>query len=225
MSANNNAENASFPIDDYIEIAEDINIANQVHGKQMDKLFHEVVAKAKEYRNHCRRSDTQIESLKKAIVEQWKEIRRLRNKFDETSKKLKLAEASAKTYEIKYNRLYDKLKTIVLETATDSGDNDRNNDNAWFTEILLLYLKFCKGNEINDTNIHEIEVEIEIGCIVCCMDSDICLVFVCEWDKRIQLLYRRTDKRTKEQRNKRENMIFLQASHSTFVHNGEYTRT
>lgn len=130
MSDNNNADNSSFPIDDYIEIAADINIANQVHGKQMDKLFHEVVAKAKEYRNHCRKSDAQIESLKKAMVKQYQEVRRLRNEFDETLKKLKLAEATAKTYETKYNQLYDKLKTIVLETATDSGENERDNHTA-----------------------------------------------------------------------------------------------
>lgn len=122
MSDSNNPENSSFPIDDYIEYAVDINIANQVNGKQMDKLFHEIVAKAKDYQNQCRRSDARVESMKQVILTQWREIRRLRDKLDGTTKKLKLAETTAKTNEIKYNQLYDKLKAIVLNTAADACD-------------------------------------------------------------------------------------------------------
>lgn len=129
-----NVDNSSFPIDDYIEHAVDIQIANQVNGKQMDKLFHDMVAKAKEYRNQCRSSDAKIESMKQMIVAQWQQIRGLRHKLDETSKKLELAESTAKTNEIKYNQLYNKLKTIVLDTAAvaaaDSCDNESAVGNA-----------------------------------------------------------------------------------------------
>lgn len=125
----NNVENSNFSIDDYIEYAIDIHIANQVNGNQMDKIFNEIVAKAKEYRNQCRSSDAQIEAMKKMIVAQWQQIHQLRDKLDETSKKLELAESMAKTNEIKYNRLYNKLKKIVLDTAADSCDSG-NNDSA-----------------------------------------------------------------------------------------------
>lgn len=126
-----NVDNSSFPIDDYIEHAVDIQIANQVNGKQMDKLFNDMVAKAKEYRNQCRSSDAKIESMKQMIVEQWQQIRGLRHKLDETSKKLELAESTAKTNEIKYNQLYNKLKSIILDTAAaDSCDNESADGNA-----------------------------------------------------------------------------------------------
>lgn len=126
----NNAENSSFPIDDYIDYAVDLHIANQLNGKKMDKLFHDIVAKAKEYRNQCRSSDARIESLKQVILAQWQQIHRLRDKLDETSKKLELAESMAKTNETKYNRLYGKLKTIVLDAAADSSNDNESNDNA-----------------------------------------------------------------------------------------------
>lgn len=125
---NNNPQTSSFPIDDYVEFAVDLNIANKVNGKQMDKIVHEVVAKAKDYKNQCRRSDAQVASMKKVIFEQMKEIHRLRNKLDRTSKKLKLSETVAKANEIKYNQLYGKLKAIVLDTAADPCDNESNNN-------------------------------------------------------------------------------------------------
>lgn len=122
----NNQENSSFPIDDYIGCAVDINIANQMNCKQMEEMFEQIVAKAKQYRNQCLTSDARNESMKKMIIAQWQQIHRLRDKLDEMSKKLELAESMAQTNEVKYNRIFNKLKQIVLDSATDSCNNNDN---------------------------------------------------------------------------------------------------
>lgn len=122
----NNPE--SFPINDVVDYAVNINIANRWNGQQMEQMFQALVDKTEEYRNRYRSSDARVESLKNVIVAQWQEINRLRDKLDKVSKKLELAESMAQTNEIKYNRIYNKLKAIVLDSAADSCANDNNNN-------------------------------------------------------------------------------------------------
>lgn len=125
----NDQENSSvaLSIDDYIECAVDIQIANEMNGKQMDQLFQEIVNKAKQYRNQCQIAEAEVETLKKVLIAQMQKIHSLRDRLDEMSKKLKLAESMAQTNELKYNRIYNKLKAIVLDSAAESCNNDNNN--------------------------------------------------------------------------------------------------
>lgn len=83
--------------------------------------------KAKQYQNQCQAADAQAEAMKNVITTQMKKIHSLRDRLDEMSKKLKLAESMAKTNEMKYNRIYNKLKAIVLDSAAESCNDDNNN--------------------------------------------------------------------------------------------------
>lgn len=126
MSANNR-ENASFPIDDYIDYAVEIRTANQINGKHMDELLQDIVNKAKQYRDRWQNAEAKIEKMQDVIAIQIQKIHRLRGKLDEMSEKLQAAESMAQTNEIKYKHIYNKLKAIVLDSATELSDNHNNN--------------------------------------------------------------------------------------------------
>lgn len=117
----------SIPIDEYVDFAVEIQHANQLNGRQMDEMFKELVAKAKKYQTQCQTLDARVKSMENVILKQWQQFYRLRDKLDETSKKLELAEAKAKANESKYNRIYNRVKAILLDSAIDSGNSDNNN--------------------------------------------------------------------------------------------------
>lgn len=118
-----NVHESGFSINHYIENAGEIHIANQLNGQQMQELFEGLVNKAEEYRNRWKLSESRGNGMKNMIAKQWQEISQLRDKLDQTEKKLKLAESTAEDYAQKYGRLYNKLKKVILESAADDAAN------------------------------------------------------------------------------------------------------
>lgn len=114
---------SSFSANYYIENAGDIRIANQINGQQMEQLFAELVVKAQEYRNRWQSAEVKNDALKNVIVKQWQQINQLHDKLDDITKKLHLAELASQGNEKKYNRIYGKLKEIILDSAADSGNS------------------------------------------------------------------------------------------------------
>lgn len=115
---------SNFSVNYYIENAGEIRIANQINGQQMEQLFSELVAKAQEFRHRWQSTEVKNDALKNVIVKQWQQINQLHDKVDEITKKLQIAELAAKGNEQKYNRIYGKLKAIILDSAADSGNSE-----------------------------------------------------------------------------------------------------
>lgn len=118
-------QGSSFSIGDYLDNADEIRIANQINGNQMEELFKDLVEKAKQYRQKSEIFEARAEALKNKVVDQWRVNGELRDKMDKMTRKLKLAEATAKNYEEKYMRLHSKLKDLVLETAAEANNGEQ----------------------------------------------------------------------------------------------------
>lgn len=116
----NNIQPSSFPVNEYIDIAGDIRIANRINGQHMDQMFEDLVTKAQEYRTRWMESEARVDSLKNVIAKQWNEINLLYKQLNDISKKLHIAESTAQSNATKYNRMYGKLKSIILDT--DDGE-------------------------------------------------------------------------------------------------------
>lgn len=122
-----NAENVICSVDDYIEKADEIRIANRIQGREMDEMFDTLAAKAKGYRDQCRTLETRVESMKNTILKQWQQINYLKDKLDEKTRKLAIAESLAQESAAKYNRMFGKLRDLVLESAAEwTADGERN---------------------------------------------------------------------------------------------------
>lgn len=118
-------QGSSFSIGDYLDNADEIRIANQINGNQMEELFKDLVEKAKQYRQKSEIFEARAEALKNKVVDQWRVNGELRDKMDKMTRKLKLAEATTKNYEEKYMRLHSKLKDLVLETAAEANNGEQ----------------------------------------------------------------------------------------------------
>lgn len=117
MSENVQPSNVSF--DDYIELVGDIRIANHINNKEMDRMFDEILVKAQEYRNRWLQSETRVETMKNIITKQYADNISLHKQLEEMTKKLHNAETKAQANEIKFNRMYNRLKAVILDTAAD----------------------------------------------------------------------------------------------------------
>lgn len=131
-----NIQASSFVPDEYIEVADEIRVANHVNGKQMDLMFNELVIKVTEYQDRCRKSETKVDAMKNIIANQFQANKLLLKQLEETTRKLRIAESKAQIYENKYNRMFSKMKSVILDAAADNGG-------AW-TQRHKLFYHYCE---------------------------------------------------------------------------------
>lgn len=144
MSENQQLE--SFSVDDYFEFLGELRIANHKNNKEMDRLFETALLKAQEYRNRWLQSEAKVEALKNIIAKQFQENLTLHKRLEEAMKKQQLAEAKAQASETKFNRMYSRVKSVILDTAADKDANAWNkqqnslchNDAKW-----IMWLHSC----------------------------------------------------------------------------------
>lgn len=123
-----NARTESFSANEYLEQAAGIRYANKINGEHMDLLFDNLVIKAQEYKNSWLRSESQIDVMKEVIAKQLHDIKSLHQKLNEMSKKLHNAESTSQMYANKYNRMFRKLKSIILDTTCDTSNDNVNGE-------------------------------------------------------------------------------------------------
>lgn len=119
-----NQQASSFSVSEIMENAGIIRMANQSNDQNMENLFQDLVTKTEEYRNRLQVSEAKVDTMKTVIAKQWHEINALHRKLGEVTKKLHIAESTAQINATKYNRIYGKLKGIILESACESAAAD-----------------------------------------------------------------------------------------------------
>lgn len=116
----------SFSVDDFIVNARQIHEANQINGDNMNQLFAEFAVKTQVYHDRWMASEAKVDALKSVVAKQWNQINLLYKQIEDLSKKLQHSETTAQSTAIKYNRMFAKLKSILLDTASEINDDEGN---------------------------------------------------------------------------------------------------
>lgn len=114
-----NVQTSSFSAANYLEIANNIRNANQENLQHMQHLYEELVIKAQEYHNQLLISDRKVDAMKTVIAKQCYEIKSMHQKMNEMSRRLQIAETTSQLYANKYNRIFNQMKSIILESECD----------------------------------------------------------------------------------------------------------
>lgn len=121
MSGNIN-QFTNFTSNKYIADAAEIQAANQRNDENMHQLLVDLVEKTKELHNRLLVSEAKVDSLKTIVARQMHEVNLLHRKLNDVSKKCRKAEFAAQANASKYNRLQDKLKSVLESARESSGE-------------------------------------------------------------------------------------------------------
>ena len=121
MSGNIN-QFTNFTPNKYIADAAEIQAANQRNDENMHQLLVDLVEKTQELHNRLLISEGKVDSLKTIVARQMHEVNLLHRKLNDVSKKCRKAELAAQANASKYNRLQEKLKSVLESARESSGE-------------------------------------------------------------------------------------------------------
>lgn len=121
MSGNIN-QFTNFTPNKYITDAAEIQAANQRNDESMHQLLMDLLEKTKELHNRLLVSEGKVDSLKTIVARQMHEVNLLHRKLNDVSKRCRKAELAAQANASKYNRLQEKLKSVLESARESSGD-------------------------------------------------------------------------------------------------------